>query len=72
MPPRRSKFFFAFPYSAFSTFPAGSGVMLFDELDAGGIWANCLSREGEEGFWDVSKKRVSAFKDGARGTSGQT
>jgi hypothetical protein len=25
----------------------------------------------DDGVWVVSKKRVSAFKDGARGTSGQ-
>ena len=70
--PRRFKFFFDFLYPAFRTFPAGSGVLLFDEMDACGIWANCLSREGKMmdfGWFQKARKR---FKDGARGTSGQT
>lgn len=47
-------------------------MLLFDEMDACGIWANCLSREGKMmdfGWFQKARKR---FKDGARGTSGQT
>ena len=51
------KFFFAFLYPALSTFLAGSEV-LFDEMDADGIWAKCLSREVLGTFEKKNKKSI--------------